>query len=79
MKRIGRNRCLCFKTDCGKKYIVSFFDERFLKETIRAYGFAFEGKKVRIDGGDLQKVDSIIKTAEKRRLRRSLLKRRKFL
>ena len=48
-----------------RKYATSLITERFPKENIREYGFAFEGKTVLIDGGDLQKVDSMIRAKEK--------------
>ena len=61
-----------------KNYNASLIDEGFLKETIRAYGFAFEGKKVQIDGGDLQKVNSIIKATEKKKAARKASAKKKF-
>ncbi len=61
-----------------KNYSASPVDEGFLKETIRAYGFAFEGKTVLIDGGDLQKVNSIIKAAEKKKTVRKVTAKKKF-
>ncbi len=60
-----------------KNYNASLIDEGFLRETIRAYGFAFEGKKVQIDGGDLQKVNSIIKVTEKKRTARKASAKKK--
>ena len=50
-----------------KNYSASLIAEGFLRETIRAYGFAFEGKKVQIDGGDLQKTASMVKAAEEKK------------
>ncbi|MDE7212206.1 MAG: PD-(D/E)XK nuclease domain-containing protein [Lachnospiraceae bacterium] len=44
-----------------KKYTAAFVAEGIREEHIREYGFAFEGKTVRIGGGDLKKVDSMIK------------------
>jgi hypothetical protein len=60
-----------------KNYSTSLIDEGFLKENIRAYGFAFEGKTVLIDGGDLQKVNLIIKTAEEKKAARKVLAKKK--
>ena len=60
-----------------KNYNASLIDEGFLKENIRAYGFAFEGKTVLIDGGDLQKVNLIIKTAEEKKAARKVLAKKK--
>lgn len=49
-----------------KNYSASLIAEGFSEEKIRRYGFAFEGKKVRIDGGDLQKVKEIMNKAGKK-------------
>ena len=61
-----------------KNYNASLIDEGFLKETIRAYGFAFEEKKVWIDGGDLQKVNSILKAAKKKKAARKVVAKKKL-
>ncbi len=53
-----------------KNYSASLIAEGFLEENIRKYGFAFEGKKVRIDGGDLQKVKGIISKVVKKPVRK---------
>lgn len=49
-----------------KKYVTTLVTEGFPEEKIRAYSFAFKGKTVLIDGGDLQKVDTIISAAKKK-------------
>ncbi len=48
-----------------RKYATSLITEGVSKENIREYGSAFEKKTVLIDGDDRQKVDSMIKSAEK--------------
>ena len=63
-----------------KNYSASLIAEGFPEENIRKYGFAFEGKKVRIDGGDLQKVKGIInkvgkKLAKKKPVRKKTVKK----
>mgnify|MGYP001106366680 CR=1 FL=1 len=45
--------------------VLTAITEGVSKENIREYGFAFEKKTVLIDGDDRQKVDSMIKSAEK--------------
>ncbi len=42
-----------------KKYAAVLVAQGFPEERIRAYGFAFEGKKVLIDGGCLQRVEEL--------------------
>lgn len=54
------------KQIADKKYATTLVTEGFPEENIRAYGFAFKGKTVLIDGGGLQKVDTIINAAKKK-------------
>lgn len=49
-----------------KNYSASLVAEGFSEENIKRYGFAFEGKKVRIDGGDLGRVKEIMNKAGKK-------------
>jgi hypothetical protein len=58
-----------------ENYNASLINEGFLKETIRAYSFTFKEKKVWIDDGDLQKVNSILKTAKKEGYRKNYCKK----
>ena len=46
-----------------KKYAAALLEKGIPKERIREYGFAFEGKKVWIDGGGIQRVEEILEGA----------------
>ena len=46
-----------------KNYASAFVAKGIPKEHIREYGFAFEGKNVRIDGGDMHKVRTMLERA----------------
>ena len=46
-----------------KNYASVFVAKGIPKEHIREYGFAFEGKNVRIDGGDMHKVQTMLERA----------------
>ncbi|MDE7327813.1 MAG: ATP-binding protein [Lachnospiraceae bacterium] len=48
------------KQICDNKYATTLITEGFHEENIRAYGFAFEGKKVLIDGGAISEVEGIL-------------------
>ncbi len=46
-----------------KNYTSAFVAKGIPKEHIREYGFAFKGKNVRIDGGDMHKVQTMLERA----------------
>ncbi len=58
-----------------RKYATSLITEGIPKERIREYGFAFEGKTVLIDGSNLQRVDSIIKSANEKTVQKAARKK----
>ena len=58
-----------------RRYATSLITEGIPKERIREYGFAFEGKTVLIDGSNLQRVDSIIKSANEKTVQKAARKK----
>lgn len=60
-KNLGETVLSALRQIVEKKYATSLSTKGFPEEKIRAYGFAFEGKKVQIDGGSLQKVGEMLK------------------